>query len=109
MSFRKYIMKKPYPIYLLLFVVIAMGAGWAQGDSGQQPADTQPPPAAPAPALGADTTTQSIENPPLTSLDQPALEPGLAARSFIIPGVHIMDTADTNLGGDLAEIGRAHV
>jgi len=79
-----------------------MGAGWAQGDSGQQPADTAPQPAAPAPALGADATAQSIENPPLTSLDQPALEPGLAARSFIIPGVHIMDTADTNLAGDLS-------
>lgn len=108
MSSRKYIMKNPYPIYVLLFVAIAMGSGWAQADSGQQPADSSQQPAgtgqqpsAPAPALGADMTAQSIENPPLTSLDQPALEPGLAARSFFIPGLHIINTADTNLSGDL--------
>ena len=104
---RKYIMKKQYSIYVLLFAAISLGTVWAQSDSGQQPAgssqqDAGQPPAAPAPALGQDNTpAQSVANPPLSSLDQPALEPGLAARSFLIPGIHLMDTADTDLSGDL--------
>jgi hypothetical protein len=100
-------MKKQYSIYALLFAAISLGTVWAQSDSGQQPADSSQQdagqqPAAPAPALGQDNTpAQSIANPPLSSLDQPALEPGLAARSFLIPGIHLMDTADTDLSGSL--------
>ncbi|HEX4425993.1 MAG TPA: hypothetical protein VH079_11370 [Terriglobales bacterium] len=93
-------MKKQISIYVLLFVAMSLGTVWAQTDSGQP--DTGQQPAAPAPALGQDSTpAQSIANPPLSSLDQPALEPGVAARSFLIPGIHLMDTADTDLSGDL--------
>ncbi|MGA9041752.1 MAG: hypothetical protein WB421_14565 [Terriglobales bacterium] len=100
-------MKKQHFIYVVLLVAIALGTGWAQTGDSQQPADSQPPvdagqqPAAPAPALGPDSVAQTIENPPLSGLDQPALEPGLASRSFLLPGVHILDTADTDLSGSL--------
>jgi len=104
---RKYIMKKQSSIYVLLFIAISLGTAWAQADNNQQPADSsqqgagQPPATAPAPAIGPDSTAQTIENPPLSGLDQPALEPGLATRSFFIPGVHVLDTLDTDLSGDL--------
>jgi len=102
-------MKKQYSIYVFLFVTFALATGWAQAgdsqqpaDSSQQPADAGLQPGAPAPALGPDNTAaQTIENPPLSGLDQPALEPGLGARSFLIPGLHVLDTADTDLSGSL--------
>ena len=95
-------MKKSYSIYVLLFVAIALASGWTQADSSQQPADTAQQPTAPAPAIGSDSTpAQSIENPPLSSLDQPALEPGLSSRSYLLPGIHVLDTADTDLSGSV--------
>jgi hypothetical protein len=100
--FRKFIMKKQLFIFVLLFVATALGSGAAQTDPGQQPSDSGQQTAAPAPALGSDSTaTQSIENPPLSGLDQPALEPGLTTRSFLIPGLHVLNTADTDLSGSL--------
>jgi hypothetical protein len=104
---RKYIMKKQYSIFVLLFVVLSLGIAKGQSNSSQPSADSPQQdagqqPAAPAPALGqGNAPEQSIVNPPLSGLDQPALEPGLAARSFIIPGIHILDTADTDLAGNL--------
>jgi hypothetical protein len=95
-------MKKLYSIHVVLFLAMSLGSGWAQADSSQQPADTAQQPGAPAPALGSDATpAQSIENPPLSSLDQPALEPGLSSRSYLLPGIHVLDTADTDLSGSL--------
>ncbi len=105
MSSRKHIMKKQYSIYVVLLVAISLAAGaQTSGDpqaTSQQPADTGQQSTAPAPALGPDSVSQTIENPPLSSLDQPALEPGLSSRSFLLPGVHVLDTADTDLSGDL--------
>jgi hypothetical protein len=103
---RKYIMKKQYSIYVLLFVAIALASGWAQAGGSQPPADNSQqdagqPTAPPAPAIGPDGTSQTIENPPLSGLDQPALEPGLGTRSFLIPGLHLLNTADTALSGSL--------
>jgi hypothetical protein len=102
LSSRKFIMKKQYAIYVLLFVAASLASGWTQADSSQQPADTAQQPTAPAPAIGSDSTpAQSIENPPLSSLDQPALEPGLSSRSYLLPGIHVLDTADTDLSGSV--------
>ncbi len=102
---RKLIMKKQYPIYVLLFVTTALASGWAQAGGSQTPADSGQDagqqPAAPAPALGPDSTSQTIENPPLSGLDQPALEPGLGTRSFLIPGIHLLETVDSALSGSL--------
>jgi len=85
-----------------LFLVLALGVSWAQdagqqpGDSSQQPADT----AAPAPAFGQDNPPpQTYDNPPLSGLDTPSLEPHAAARSFLVPSVHVSESVDSNVGG----------
>ena len=56
--------------------------------------------AAPA-ATGPDTTTQTIENPPLAGLDQPSFEPGSWARSYLVPKLQVSEAVDTNRAGSL--------
>src|SRR5256884_7635560 len=51
------------------------------------------------PAFGQDNAAPvSNDNPPLSGLDQPSLEPRAAARSFLIPGAHVSQSLDTNVG-----------
>jgi len=56
--------------------------------------------AAPA-ATGPDTETQTIENPPLSGLDQPSFEPGFGARSYLAPKLQVNEAVDTNRVGQL--------
>src|SRR5947209_10327976 len=67
-----------------------MARAEATGDQGAAPA-----------AIGPDTTTQVIENPPLSGLDEPSFEPGYGARSYLIPKVQVSEAADTNPAGNL--------
>ncbi len=60
----------------------------ATGDQGAAPA-----------ATGPDTTTQVIENPPLSGLDEPSFEPGYGPRSYLLPSVQINQAVDTNATG----------
>src|SRR2546425_1702421 len=92
---------------LALGTALALGTGWAQSDSSQQqpgsrqqPADnTQQQGTVAAPAFGQDNAAPvSSDNPPLSGLDQPSLEPRAAARSFLIPGAHVSQSLDTNVG-----------
>jgi hypothetical protein len=62
---------------------------------GQDSSDQGSGGAAPA-ATGPDTTTQTIENPPVSGLDQPSFEPGFGARSYLIPHVHVSEAVTTN-------------
>ena len=57
--------------------------------------------AAPA-ATGPDTETQTIENPPLSGLDQPSFEPGFGARSYLAPKLQVNEAVDTNRVGQLS-------
>jgi hypothetical protein len=96
-------MKKWQCFWTAVFLVVALGVSWAQGDAGQQPGDSGQQPAdatAPAPAFGQDNPPpQTYDNPPLSGLDTPSLEPHAAARSFLIPGVHLSEAVDSNVGG----------
>src|SRR5437016_13785582 len=83
---------------LVLGTALALGTSWAQSDSSQQqpgssqqPADnTQQQGTGAVPAFGQDNAAPvSNDNPPLSGLDQPSLEPRAAARSFLIPGAHV--------------------
>src|SRR5436190_14947593 len=71
-SREEHAMKKWQCIWTAMFLALALGVGWAQGDSGQQPADSTQPPAAsasPAPAFGQDNPPpQTDDNPPLSGL-----------------------------------------
>src|SRR5256885_13816613 len=102
-SREEHAMKKWQCIWTAMFLALALGVGWAQGDSGQQPADSTQPPAAsasPAPAFGQDNPPpQTDDNPPLSGLDSPSLEPRTAARSFLVPGANVSQSVDSNVGG----------
>jgi hypothetical protein len=104
-------MKMHQFIWVVMF--LALGMSWAQNDSGQQPAENgqqpaesgqqptasgQQPNAVPAPAFGQDNSSpQSSDNPPISGLDQPSLEPRGVARSYLIPGAHVSEAVDTNV------------
>lgn len=77
---------------LAMMVLFAVLTARAQNTSDQG--------AAPA-ATGPDTTTQAIENPPLSGLDQPSFEPGFGARSYLLPKLQVSEAVDTNPSGGL--------
>src|SRR5256885_14966659 len=88
------VMKRTYLVSALLSLV-ALGTGWAQDDN--PPANT-----APAPAYGQQNGPAPVsENPPLSALDQPGLEPHAAPESFLLMGLHFSESVDTNVGGQL--------
>src|SRR5205807_4553142 len=39
--------------------------------------------------------------PPLSGLDEPVLEPTIAPRSFLLPGLEVSESADSNIAGQL--------
>ena len=55
---------------------------------------------APPPAFGQEPTAPpATQAPPVTSLDEPSLEPAVAVRSYLQPGAHLTETINSNLGG----------
>jgi len=91
-------MKNRHSILVVLF--LALGIGWAQDSSGPAPSSSDAQTRTePAPALGpAPISVQLEENPPISGLDQPSLEPRAAARSFLLPGVVVSESVDSNIG-----------
>src|SRR5205823_8905803 len=86
---------------------LGLGTSWAQSDSSQQQPgssqqaadNTQQQGTGAVPAFGQDNAAPvSNDNLPLSGLDQPSLEPRAAARSFLIPGAHVSQSLDTNVG-----------
>src|SRR5581483_484887 len=113
-------MTSKHHIFSLVLLAVLPLIAWAQensapqyqvgqqtvGNSQQAPDSSQPSTDntqqqnVPAPAFGQDAPApQVVENPPLSGLDQPALEPDLAARSFLIVGAHATEGMDTNAAG----------
>lgn len=76
-------------------LVCALSGAWAQ-ESSTQPTDA--PPQQPIPAYGQDTSAAApgSENPPLSGIDLPSLEPNAAPLSYLQPGATGSETADSN-------------
>src|ERR1700720_3334021 len=92
-------MKKGQIILTLALSLYAASAAWAQGDE-----PTAPPP---APAFGQDNPVPTVrENPPISAIDQPGLQAHAAPESFLLPGLHFSESADSNTGDPL---GGSHV
>jgi len=96
---------------LMLCCALGLGTGWAQIDASQQPVplgeQQQPPDTTQSGAVPAgqdNAAAVSNDNPPLSGLDQPSLEPRAAARSFLIPGAHISQSLDSNIGGGTGSV-----
>ena len=87
-------MKKGQIILTLAVSLCAASAAWAQGE--------EPPAPSPVPAFGQDNPAPAVgENPPISAIDQPGLEPHAAPESFLLPGLHFSESADSNVGGSL--------
>jgi hypothetical protein len=87
---------------VLLGCLLFAGAAWGQTEPAQAPQnpdDTQhtPPPA----AFGQDNPPVVVnENPPISALDQPSLEPNIQPRSMLLGGVEAAESLDSNIGSD---------
>ena len=82
-----------------LVLLTAVGMAWGQDSSGQDPNSQQstPPPA----AFGQEGSPVVInDNPPISGLDQPSLEPNIQPRSMLLGGVEGSESLDTNIGSD---------
>src|ERR1700737_4785986 len=100
-------MSKRHSILLLMLLILALGTSRAQDSSSpQSPAATpdaaQQPETPPAPAFGQDNPPPPVsENPPISGIDQPGLEPHAAPVSYLQPGVHLSEAADSNVADTL--------
>src|SRR4029077_18056199 len=100
-------MSKRHSILPLMLLTLALGTSRAQDSSSpQSPAATpdaaQQPETPPAPAFGQDNPPAPVsENPPISGIDQPGLEPHAAPLSYLQPGVHLSESADSNIANTL--------
>ena len=87
-------MNKGQIILTLTLTLSVVSAAWAQGD--------EPPAPSPAPAFGQENPVPTVsENPPISAIDQPSLEPHSAPESFLLPGLHFSESVDSNAGNTL--------
>lgn len=84
-------MNKGHIITTLALILIGVSVAWAQDDQ------TQPPAPPPVPAFGQENPAPAVtENPPISAVDQPGLEPHAAPESFLLPGLHFSESVDSN-------------
>jgi hypothetical protein len=85
-------MSKGHILMTLTLVLMGAGVAWAQSDQNPTPA---PPP---VPAFGPEAPLPPVsENPPISAIDQPGLEPHAAPESFLLPGLHFSESVDSNV------------
>ena len=84
----------------VLLLTLAIAPAWGQ-DPQSSPAtqDSSQPASTPVPAYGQGNPV--TENPPVSGLDEPGLEPHAAPLSYLQPGVHVAESADSNIGDTL--------
>jgi len=92
-------MRKSKSLWITGMLAFAMSAAWAQ-DTATAAAGTQDSaqqtPAAPSQDNPPPVVT---DNPPLSGIDLPSLEPHAAPISYIQPGATVSESADSNVGG----------
>jgi hypothetical protein len=89
-------MNKGQIILTLTLTLVLASVAWAQGD------ENQPPAPSPVPAFGQENPAPTVsENPPISAIDQPGLEPHAAPESFLLPGLHFSESVDSNLANTL--------
>jgi len=96
-------MRKRDGIGVLIVLLVALSAAGGQDTSTQQPADapsgTQQQP---VPAFGPDNPAPAVnDNPPISGLDMPNLEPHAAPLSYWQVGAHVSESVDSNIQDEL--------
>lgn len=88
-------MNKGHIILTLTLILFVGGAAWAQ----DQQQDQQQPAPSPVPAFGEENPVPTVsENPPISAIDQPGLEPHAAPESYLLPGLHFSESVESNVG-----------
>jgi hypothetical protein len=91
-------MKKGHIILTLTLSLFSASVAWAQDDQNQQPAPS------PVPAFGQQNPAPTVsENPPISAVDQPGLEPRVAPESFLLPGLHFSESLDSNIENSVGQ------
>ena len=93
MSYRHYL--RAFFVWLPL---LALSAAWGQDSSPQAAggAATDSGPQQPVPAYGQENSVSSIaENPPISGLDMPNLEPHAAPLSYLQAGAHLSEAVSS--------------
>lgn len=76
--------------------IVACAAGIALAQDNSAPS-AQTPQQGPVPAYGQENTTTSVsENPPISGIDLPSLEPNAAPLSYLQPGATFAEMGNTN-------------
>ena len=91
-------------IWTLGILALALSEAWAQDNSTPPPSGDNPQETRqePVPAYGQDNAAPPIsENPPLSGLDLPSLEPHAAPLSYLQPGATFSESALSNAGSTL--------
>jgi len=95
-------MSKFHSVCILGMLVFAFSVAWGQDSSAQTPSTPENGQQQPVPAYGQENAPPPIsENPPLSGLDLPSLEPHAAPLSYLQPGATFSETADSNVGNNL--------
>jgi hypothetical protein len=95
-------MRRFLTILIAIFLALPAAIALAQSNSPQPESESGPQTPASTgavPAYGQNEIGISSENPPLTGLDQPSLEPRATTRSFLLPGLHVSESVDSNIEG----------
>lgn len=110
-------MKMVAMLACVLGVLIAQGAGQDRSqnsdrgegaDSQAGAADGGTQPAVPLDGQGTTPVVPITENPPLSAVDLPAVEPHAAPISYLQPGATVSESADSNIGNSLGNGGGTH-
>jgi len=96
-------MRRAGIFWVVAIMACALTQVWAQDDAS---VPSQEPPASsqqqPSPAYGQEGQTAPIsQNPPISGLDMPSLEPHAAPLSYLQPGATFSESVDTNIGNTL--------
>jgi len=107
-------MRQRWNIWAMGLLICAASGAWAQ-DNSTPPAESSASSAQqqPVPAYGQDNAPRPMtENPPLSGLDLPSLEPHAAPLSYLQAGATVSESADSNAansvggGGSFGSVSR---
>jgi hypothetical protein len=85
-------------MWILIFVIWALGTACAQEEGNQQTVPSDQSPDRPAEPAFEDTPT--IENLPLSAIDEPALVPNVNTRSLLTPVFEVGEGVNSNVRGE---------
>ncbi|HET9306898.1 MAG TPA: hypothetical protein VFO46_12790 [Candidatus Sulfotelmatobacter sp.] len=89
-------------IWTVAMMACALSGAWAQDTTPPDESSSQSTPQQPVPAYGQDTSAAPVsENPPISGLDLPSLEPHTAPLSYLQPGATFSESADSNAASAL--------